>query len=382
MPPQDVQVPSTCRGLTDHAYIYVADDAWGTDVTQDQLETIAAAFEKATPSDPSQGIYSLDVSTFGEPPDVDGDPRVILFYVPMNAFQSFTFDGFFRADDQSPGPHSNETEMLHLNAAGKNAPDSEYMLGVVAHELVHLIASKYDSAEQGWLDEALAESAMVKAGYMTDLSAGKSYAKATAITPLCVSSYSDYGATFSWGSYMLDRFGSDFLASVLQDPADGRASIEAHLPSGTTFRDVFGEFMVATLLDQPGLGDGRYGFSSVDVSALGAEAAAVLDGAPHDVKSVAFGARMLKFSPSGAGTVSIDLSSADLAQLVVHSVAFDPASPDKATVTLEDATQSISVPVAAGQAVDLVIAVDAGPALSSSQSAPSSTITYTATYSP
>ncbi len=221
MPPADVQVPATCRGQTDHAYIYVADDAWGTDLTESEVATIAQAFEQSTPADPSQGIYSLDVSTFGEPPDVDGDPHVILFYAPMSDFQGFSFDGFFRADDQSPGPHSNETEMLHLSSSAKNAPDSDYMLGVVAHELVHLIASRYDASEQGWLDEALAESAMVNAGYLTDLSAGKSYAKSTSSTPLCVSSYSDYGATFSWGSYMFDRFGKRSWRMCCRIPLTG-----------------------------------------------------------------------------------------------------------------------------------------------------------------
>jgi hypothetical protein len=383
MPPGDVQVPATCRGQTDHAYIYVADDAWGTDMDQQTVDTIAKAFDSATPADQQKGIYALDTELYGDPPDVDGDPHIILFYTPIAGFKSYTFDGYFRGDDEESGAHSNQMEMLHLNSQGQNPPESDYMLGVVAHEFVHLIEYRYDKIDEGWAHEALAEAAMTNAGYFTDLPVGKGYVKVTAVTPLCVSGYSDYGATFSWGSYMLDRFGADFLKQLLQDPADGRTSIDAHLPSGTSFGDAFGEFMVACLLDQPSIGDGRWGFSSIDENALGAEAPGTIDGAAHDVKSVAFGAKMLRFTPSGAGTLSLTLASADLAKLLVHSVVFDPADPAAAQVTaLDPSATPVDITLGAGQVADLVIAVDGGPAASDLSTAPQSTVSYTATFTP
>jgi hypothetical protein len=306
---------------------------------------------------------------------------VTLFYVPMNAFQGISFDGFFRADDESSGPHSNMTEMLHVSTSGK-AVDSPYMLGVVAHELVHLITYNYDKSEEGWLDESLAEIAMVNAGYLTDLPAAKAYVKNTAVTPLCVASYSDYGATFSWGTYLYDRFGAAFVKSVAQDAGSGRASIEAHLPGGAKFRDVFAEFMVATLLDQPGIGDGRWGFASIDVAGLGSETAGSLDGSAHDASAVAFGARALRFTPPGAGTVSVSLTSSELSKLVVHSLVFDPTTPASAKITSHDPAGAISLPVTAGQVVDLVVAIDAGAALATSKNAPTTTFSYSATHTP
>jgi hypothetical protein len=383
MPPVDVKIPATCRAETAHALVYVADDAWGGAMNQASVDAIANAFEHATPADPARGIYQTTVETFGEPPDVDADPRIVLFYVPMAGYQGYSFDGFFRSLDQSPGAKSNLMEMLHLNATGSQKPDSDYMLGVVAHELVHLIAWRYDPSEEGWLEESLAEAAMVRAGYMTDLKAGQSYAKATSTTPLCVRTYSDYGATFSWGAYALDRFGPSFLRAVLQDPADGRASYQAHLPAGMSFRQVFGEFMVATLLDRPEIGDGRFGYSSVDLGGLGSETAASFGAGPQELGSVAFGARALRFTPPGAGTASISLGSAELAKLVVHSLSFDPAEPGAAEITAHDpAGGPIVVPVAAGQVIDLVIAIDAGPALEKSQGAPITSFSYDASFSP
>lgn len=383
MPPADVQVDASCRGESAHARVYVADSAWDTDVNQARVDKVLAAFEQATPADPSRGIHAIDVETFGELPDVDGEPRVILFYVPMKGYQGYSFDGFFREDDQSPGPASNQTEMLHLNSQGTKAVDSDYMLGVVAHELVHLITWKYDPADEGWLGETLAEVAMVRAGYLTDLPAAQSYVKATAKTPLCVKSYSDYGSTFTFGTYLLDRFGAPFVKKVTQNPQDGRASIEAELPSGPKFRDLFGEFMVATLLDQPSLGDGRWGFQSIDVSSLGSELVGKLDGSSGSFDSVAFGARTLRLNPTGAGTVSITLTATKLAELVVHSVVMNPASPSGAKVAAQDPSAGpIQVGVAAGESVFLVVAVDPGASLTSSQGAPVSQIGYTATFTP
>lgn len=383
MPPKDVQIAATCRGQSAHANVYVADSVWGTDVTEPQVGSVLAAFDSATPADSTKGVYGLDVETFGEPPDVDQDPRVNLFYVPMKPFQGISFDGFFRDTDQGSGATSNQTEMLHLNSSGSNPIDSDYMLGVVAHELVHLIAWKYDPADEGWLSEALAEVAMVRAGYLTDLPAAKSYAKATSTTPLCVKSYSDYGATFSFGAYVWDRFGASFVKGVTQEPIHGRAGIEAHLPGGSSFRNLFGEFMVATRIDQPGIGDGRFGYSSIDISGIGSEISAKLDGSSGSFDVVHFGSRTLRFTPSGAGTVSVTLSSSKVGDLITHAVVANPSNLASAKVEAKDAAAGpISVNVGAGEVLDLVIAVDPGSSLASGENAPVASVSYQATFSP
>ncbi len=385
MPPTNKQVNGTCVAETDHAYVYVATDTWNAgNMTQAQVDTIVNAFEKSTPADKTRGIYATDTDTFGAPPDVDNDPHIYLFYYPIASFKNNSFDGFFRDTDETTQTGSNHLEMLHLNSDGQFKPDTDYMLGVVIHEFVHLINWKYDTSEEGWLNEALAESAMTLGGYMTDLPVGKQYVKATAATPLCVTGVSNYGATFSWGSYMLDRWGTSFLRDVLQDPAHGIPSIESHMPQGTTFRDAFGDFMVANLLDQPSIGDGRYGYTSFDQSALGSETAATIDSADHTSDAVLWGARMLRFTPTGAGTLSVTLDSADWDKLVVSTVVFDPAQPSGATVTRQTLTAQstqLDVPVAAGQVVDAVVAVDPGTSVDSLQATKTS-FTYNATLSP
>jgi hypothetical protein len=373
MPPADVQVQATCRAMTAHAYVFVADAVWDHPVTQAMVDTVVAALEVATPSDPTRGIIATDLETYGDPPDVDGDPRIYLVYFDIKGFGSYSFDGFFRNSDQTQSSVSNKAEMLHLNATGASAPDSDYMLGVVIHELVHLIGWRYDTGEEQWLSEALAESAMSLAGYTTDVAAAAAYARHTATTPLVVRDGADYGAVFLFGAYLGERFGPGLLRALLQDPAHGVASVEAKLQAeGTTFREVLGDLMVAALLDQPALEDGRYGFEAFDVSALGQEAAAPLDGTTFATDVKAWGGRLLRFTPAGAGTVAITLTSAAPTKLVVRSVVLPPARPDLAGVANHDVTASpttITLPVAAGEVVDLVVAAYWGSSLATPDAA-------------
>jgi hypothetical protein len=385
MPPADVQTPATCYGESAHAYVYVSDDVWAAGkMDQTQVDAILAAFESHTPNDPTRGSYAIDTQTFGDPPDVDGDPHIYLFYTALGVFKGQRFDGFFRDIDETNDPHSNHIEMLHMDPTGPTPSDSDYMLGIIIHEFVHLINYKYDDTEEGWLNETLAESAMALGGYETDLPTAQAYVKAMYSTPLCVSGYSDYGATFSWGAYMLDRWGTDFLRAVLQDKAHGIASVASHLPGGLTFQDAFGEYAVAAMLDQHGIGDGRYGYTSAQLGALGKETAGLVDAQSHASDSTPWGARTIRLGPTGAGTVAIDLASADFAKLRVHTVAFDPANPAAATVTaqtVDSAAVSFNVTVGATDVVDLVVAVAPSASVPDLQPA-HTTFSYTATYTP
>ncbi len=383
MPPSDVQTTATCYGESAHAYVFVSDAVWSAgQMTQSQVNNILDAFENHTPRDSTRGSYATDTQTFGDPPDVDSDPHIYLFYTSLGVFQGQRFDGFFRDIDESlTDPHSNKIEMLHMDPTGPSAADSDYMLGIIIHEFVHLINYKYDTSEEGWLNETLAESAMAIGGYNTDLPTAQAYCKAAYDTPLCVTSYSDYGATFTWGTYMLDRWGTDFLRAVLQDPNHGPPSIEAHLPNGLTFNDAFGEYGVAAMINQHAIGDGRYGFVSEPLGALGHEVAGTIDGQPHTGNSVVWGTRSLRFTPSGTGTLAVNLTATDMTPLRVHSVVFDPANPSAGTVSAQT-TFPFSVTIGANQVVDLFVSITAAASIADLTSPPVTTFTYTATYTP
>ncbi len=120
-------------------------------------------------------------------------------------------------------------------------------------------------------------------------------------------------------------------------------------------------------------------------SAIGHESAATIDSADHADNAVAWGARMLRFTPSGAGTLSVTVSSADFAKLLVYTVQLDQADPTGVVVTprpLSAASTSFDVTLTHAQLVDLVVAVDGGSALAATSGAPVTDFTYNASFAP
>ena len=158
MPPKNLQVPATCRGVGDTVYVFVADSVWGKKATQPDVDAIVNAFDKATPAHADQGITAAEAALFGPSPDVDGDPRLIVFIYSIASYQGQAFDGFFRAEDEGAYNAScktnaqlycsNVAEMIHVNAS---SPGSAYMIGVMAHEYQHLIHWGRDPTEESWL---------------------------------------------------------------------------------------------------------------------------------------------------------------------------------------------------------------------------------------
>lgn len=146
--------------------------------TATDFQNIASEFDSL--------IYPTDVSYFGNPTDIDGNGRVIIYYTPAvnrmtapgDATTSGYVGGFFFAGDMYPPTappngcySSNQGEIFYLLAPDPgaiygNTFDASFVRevtrGTVAHEFQHMINSgnryvKTSSAyEATWLDEALA----------------------------------------------------------------------------------------------------------------------------------------------------------------------------------------------------------------------------------
>jgi len=267
MPPSNVQIPSTCYGEGDHVYVYVADDAWadGT-VDASMVANIVTAWETTTPVSPDAGIYESITSVLGLPPDVDSDPHIIVFVTKLGSYNGTTFDGYFRRENQTPGSSSNMTEMVYLDCE-HHAPDSDYLLGVLAHEFQHMISYNADASEEGWLDEVFSQAAMVLSGYWSDLAAGNAYlASRTATAPLLVADSRDfsYGAGFLFASWVLDQYPGAFFGDLVADTDYGIASINEalalHADPDIDLYDLILDWAAASLLNDATIGDGRYAY--------------------------------------------------------------------------------------------------------------------------
>ena len=69
------KVPSTCRAVGTSCYIFVEDAIWETRVDQTSADAIATEFDN--------NIYPTDTSTFGAPPNVDGDEKIIILILDI-----------------------------------------------------------------------------------------------------------------------------------------------------------------------------------------------------------------------------------------------------------------------------------------------------------
>lgn len=254
MPPADVQVTATCRGVSDHAYVFVEDTAWNDTMTQADVDAVLAAWDEESPAgsiDPEQGVYDIETELYGAPPDVDGWPGIVLLYYDMGCFAGTCFDGFYRYDDQLAVPHSNEMDMLHL-AAANEAPGEPYMLGVTAHEFNHMLQMTYDQDEYMWLSEALAEAAMIVTGYDTDIAWLTSFLNTPGVSFFNDDQSMHYGAALLLGTYLFEAGGADLLTAVTEDPNDGENSLDdqvSELGVAGGYSEFFGDMAAAIVAD-------------------------------------------------------------------------------------------------------------------------------------
>lgn len=266
MPPEDVRVKATCRGIGQNLYVFVNDEDWQRPVTQEDVDRIIEAFDRSSPANPHKGIYQIATEVFGSPPDKDGDPRIYILISELGEFRGHHFDGFFRYIDQTNEKGSNQLDMLYVDA---HDPSSEYHIGVLAHEFQHLIHWRYDPEEEGWANEALSEVCMILCGYYTDKRHVETFLKhpdrALVTTAHGATSY---GACLLWATYIYDRLGPEFLGRWVGEPAHGVKGFEdalKHMAYKDTFNTLFADWMVTLYLNNPKVQNGRYAYKSLSL---------------------------------------------------------------------------------------------------------------------
>lgn len=250
------QVQAVLRYETPHMYFWIQD---GVRYKEDELKAIAETFE--------QDIYPTTRAFFGSEwsPGIDGDPHIYVLYTRGIGFGTA---GYFSPGDLvHPLAHeySNAHEMFYFNA--DNSPlGSEYTQGVLAHEFQHMIHWSADRNETTWINEGFAEVAMLLNGYdpggfdrvylqntdwqLNDWDPGGD-------------NYADYGASFLFFTYFLDRFGEDISQALVAEQRNSFASID-HVLAGArisqTADDVVLDWAITNFVLDDGIGDGRYDY--------------------------------------------------------------------------------------------------------------------------
>jgi len=246
---------------TEHVYMWVEE---GVRFDRDDVIAAADLFEEHT--------YPTNRAFFGTEwtPGVDNDPHLSILHA-RNLGDSVA--GYYSSADEfvsAVRDDSNEMEMFYINIENVRINDDFYN-GVLAHEFQHMIHWHNDRNEETWLNEGFSE----LASYLNGFDVGGADWIFAMEPDTQLNSWpegpgeagANYGAGYLFTSYFLDRFGSEATQALVAHPENSFASVEAvleELDTGLTYEDLFADWIVANLLDDPYIADGRYGYEEID----------------------------------------------------------------------------------------------------------------------
>ncbi len=266
---QQFEVEAELLYKTPHLYMWVEA---GVQVDEDALEEAAELFETQT--------YPTNREFFGSEwtPGVDGDPHLSILHAGN---LGSTVAGYFSSPDEyvrEVRADSNEMEMFYINIDNVNI-GSDFYNGVLAHEFQHMIHWFNDRNEETWINEGCSELSMAlndrayKPGYYNVGGSDISYAYApdTQLTSWPEGTAGDasanYGAAYLFMEYFLERYGEEATQALVAHPENGMDSVDAtlaELQEPTDHKDLFADWTIANLLDDPDVDDGRYGYRDID----------------------------------------------------------------------------------------------------------------------
>ena len=252
--------------ITEHVYYWIEE---GITYNYSALKKLGDTFEEQ--------IYPTNREFFGSEwtPGIDNDPRL---YILLTSGIGFNLAGYFSSSDSiHPLIHeySNAHEMFVLNADNIKL-DDKFTYGVLAHEFQHMIHWYQDKNEESWLNEGFSELAAYLNGYYLG---GFDYYYTTnpdiQLNDWPTDQYKttpNYGASFLFVNYFLDRFGVDVTKALVSHPDNGLDSVDKIfegyqiLDSQTEkiFRadDFFMDMAIALFLKDSQIADGRFGFNN------------------------------------------------------------------------------------------------------------------------
>jgi len=228
------QVASTCRGVGTNCYVFVENSSWTNGkVTQAAVDSVINEFDNKTPANPNKGIYQTDVDAFGNPPDVDNDPRIIILILDIKDGYNGTggfVAGFFAPYNETNQSQSNMCEMYYMDCNPTDLTTSgglEVALETCAHEFQHMINWNYHQTnpEVTFINEGCSMLAEVNCGYPPT---GQSlYANEPNHYLLDWRSsnstlvLNDYARAQRFFIYWLDQFGIGIFKDIVQDNLTG-----------------------------------------------------------------------------------------------------------------------------------------------------------------
>jgi hypothetical protein len=272
------QVSSTCKAVGNNCYVFVEDASWTAGrVTQAAVDSVRIYFDSKTPANSSKGIFEMDTSAFGNPPNVDSDPKIIILlldivdgYTPGGGFVAGYFHSFNEVDPSQQGyATSNDAEIFFIDTNPLDLRASWGLnegISTLAHEFQHMIHFNYDHDEITFINEGCSLIAEVNCGfpiYSPELYANEPNHylldwRRDDMTQVL----NDYSRAARFFVYLRDQVGigvfKKIVASTLQSTSGINAGLQAY-GSSLRFNDIFQNWFIANILDDRTF-DTKYGY--------------------------------------------------------------------------------------------------------------------------
>jgi hypothetical protein len=250
--------PATLRAEGSRIVVYVEDAVYGSLIDDEQLNHFVQRFEalgNAEGHDPALGVLALNEAVFAPlRAELYSDGKLSVFIVDTHD----SGDGYLCSWCDEPS--------LHLDAPNLAPIDGDLALSISAHESFHAIHRGYDVDESIWIDESLAEAAMVVNGFFTDVEVFAQYLSQPNINwgpGVADIGGFHYGAGLAFGSYLWEQGGVALMQAMTTEPLDSWQGLDAALRSigdSRTGLELFIEMGLALHYDAPDRGFGFEGF--------------------------------------------------------------------------------------------------------------------------
>ena len=261
-----VLVNADLRHIGQHSYIYVAEHPrQDKQANLGELRAFAKAFDEYIYPE-TYALWDPDPK-----PNHEGDERiVILVGVGYEGYAVLT--GSYHSRGDMPGelyPNHNRIGFIFIEMSWRNDVSTRFLHIIAAHELQHLIQHHFDVDETSWVNEGLS---VLTSAYLDYSEWDQSFIPPYQDQPysqLYHTPYSPsgYGPGFLFTTYILEQLGLEALRAFAAHPARGFAGLDAVLANLGLDFDVdsfFADWALANYLFDDQLGDGEYGYPSLN----------------------------------------------------------------------------------------------------------------------
>ncbi len=240
-----------CRASGERVMLFVQEGLYERPVTQPQLDAFVERLEA------TDGILATLENAFA-PIQYDLFPggKIPIFVIDTGQAGEGYVCGWC------------EQRELHLDGTLLKPLDGDRAFGIAAHELFHLVHRMYDEDELVWVDETLAQAAMVAAGFPEDEEWLQAYLRNPNVDWGPGSDELNrfqYGAGLVFGAYLWEQGGAPLTRAATLQQQDGWRGLDLALETtgfSTTALGMFRQMAAALYLDDP---DRGYGFDVLDV---------------------------------------------------------------------------------------------------------------------